>query len=553
MLFKKTIIIFYCLCFLYQVSAQTVPVGAPAVEDRWRMQQLLDSSRIDYSFTVRPFISASDSLNFGTATSDATNFIYHAKNFSLRLLPVSSYIQYNGHHPYGWNDGVVIPSKGYQQKFSAGAFLQWGPLTMQLAPELLYADVGKFNSFSTHHSDSVWATYYKMILNVIDQPDQYRHNSYRRFWPGQSSIRLNYKKISLGISTENLWWGPGVRNSLIMSNNAPGFEHITFNTRSPLATKIGSFELQVIAGRLRNSDVLPADTQRRLEGVPLFQPKVNSDRYLNGMIITWQPRWMKGLHLGFSRVYYQYLNNIPRSFNGYLPIFGAFFKGGSVDENSYGRDQMLSAFFRYIFPNDHAEMYFEYGRNDHAQNIADLAMEPEHASAYLVGFKKLLKRNNQRITEIMVEATHLQSSSTTSLRESNSWYTHHQVRHGYTNYGQLIGAGIGPGSNSQTIGVNWYRTFREFGVSFERVVRNNDFYYQLFAGKHNYESHWVDLSVNSHYSLTRKNIVYRANVSLIRSLNYQWRYDNGNPLLQAEGNKNVNNVVAGISVSYLLR
>ena len=77
----------------------------------------------------------------------------------------------------------------------------------------------------------------------------------------------------MGVSTENLWWGPGVRNSLIMSNNAPGFGHISFNTTAPVLTKIGSFEWQLISGVLQNSGLLPPDTARTFNGQKLYEPQ----------------------------------------------------------------------------------------------------------------------------------------------------------------------------------------------------------------------------------------------------------------------------------------
>ncbi|MFX6027764.1 hypothetical protein ABTE84_20660, partial [Acinetobacter baumannii] len=36
----------------------------------------------------------------------------------------------------------------------------------------------------------------------------------------------------------------------LMSNNAPGFWHLTFNSRKPLKTPIGDFEWQLIGGKL---------------------------------------------------------------------------------------------------------------------------------------------------------------------------------------------------------------------------------------------------------------------------------------------------------------
>jgi hypothetical protein len=81
---------------------------------------------------------------------------------------------------------------------------------------------------------------------------------------------------------------------------------------------------------------------------------------------------------------------------------------------------------------------------------------------------------------------------------------------------------------------------------FERVVRDNDFYYDVFVPRQLFTAHWVDLSMNLNKSWTRKRFIYVANVSLIRSLNYQWRYNN------LFGRRDVNHVNASFSFSYLL-
>ena len=43
------------------------------------------------------------------------------------------------------------------------------------------------------------------------------------------SIKYRNKLLkfkSFGFSNENLWWGPSIRNSIMMSNHARGFKHI---------------------------------------------------------------------------------------------------------------------------------------------------------------------------------------------------------------------------------------------------------------------------------------------------------------------------------------
>ena len=116
--------------------------------------------------------------------------------------------------------------------------------------------------------------------------------------------------------------------------------------------------------------------------------------------------------------------------------------------------------------------------------------------------------------------------------------------------GQVLGSGIGPGGNSQTLGITWLNGIRKFGVFFERFVHNNDFYYLAFGPMQNYDSHWVDLSINATKSCQYKRFLITANLAMVRSLNYQWRYE-GNPATLLNGKKNVNNLQFAISTAYI--
>ena len=103
--------------------------------------------------------------------------------------------------------------------------------------------------------------------------------------------------------------------------------------------------------------------------------------------------------------------------------------------------------------------------------------------------------------------TGLQMPSTMLIRQGQSWYVHYQIREGYTNYGQVMGAGIGPGSSSQTIGMKLLSGFDRMGLSFERIVRNNDFYYSAFGPLADWRKNWVDLSLNLNKSWRTKKII----------------------------------------------
>ena len=69
--------------------------------------------------------------------------------------------------------------------------------------------------------------------------------------------------------------GPSIRNSIMMSNHARGFQHITFNTLKPIETKIGYFEWQFVTGKLEDSGFNPPRTDLTYGGIRLYQEKYN--------------------------------------------------------------------------------------------------------------------------------------------------------------------------------------------------------------------------------------------------------------------------------------
>jgi hypothetical protein len=536
---------FFLLVTSFISSAQTLPVGTPVLEETLRKMQMSGEKDISPSFAIRPVYTNTkgfyDSLYNPTGVSPSLNKpIFFAKSKgSLRLLSITLKQQYNSHHPYGWNDGSMIQARGYQNQLSAGVHTKWGPLSVQLQPELIYAQNQTFTTFPSAQSDSIWKSYF-YVVNRIDNPEKYGDKEYAKLFWGQSSFRFNFKKLSLGVSTENLWWGPGIRNSLVMSNNAPGFPHISFNTTAPVASPVGSFEWQLIGGQLRGSGIRPSDTTKTFNGEGVYIPKQeDATRYLNGLIITWQPKWTKGLYLGFTNVFYLYQSDLQPGIASYLPVLGLS-KAKGLRSEELKRDQMLSLFFRLVLQKEKAEVYGEFGRNDHALDLLDMFLEPEHARAYIIGLKKIFIQANKQEVEWFMEITHLQNPPTMRLRALEGWYTHYQVRHGYTNFGQVIGAGIGPGGSSQTMGLNWIKEIKKFGVMLERVVRNNDFYYDAFEPLKETRRHWVDLSVSLNKNWYCKKILYDASIGFVRSFNYQWQPQN-----------HKNNLHASLAVSYL--
>ncbi len=527
---------------LREVYAQSSSLLADGVQDFIRREQLFGKVGIHNSLLNESFATgykAVDSLlkkNTGNIWSPSKRKPILGQ---LEWLPVSAALQYNSQHPYGWSDGAMIPSRGIQTLVSAGFSLTSGNFTLQVKPEFVYAQNTAFQTFPEDLNDVYWATYYQ-LLNKSDIPERFGEKAYKKVFAGQSSIRFTKGALSAGISTENMWWGPGRYNALVMSNNAPGFLHATLNTVKPIETAVGSFEGQLIAGSLSSSDIAPPDTNRYYNGIRLYQQKQDKSRYIAGFMMSWQPKWVKGLFVGFTKASYLYRSDI----SGIADIFPleGIIKSGS--EKAGKKASLGSLFARYVMPEEHAELYFEFGRNDKSPSLINIATDNGYPRAYVAGFRKLFTSNKRKsYIEFASEFTQMELPNAELIQQSASWYTNPFVRQGYTNYGQVLGAGIGPGTNSQLIDISWVKGFTKVGLKFERIVRNSDFYYNAFVITQDFTRHWVDISTTLHANWQFDRFLLSSEMGLIRSLNYQWYilpglsyFKNGYDVLNFHGN-----------------
>ena len=562
MKFSKWFIIFLVHLALLsgseRVFAQSLPVGTPALEDAYRRAQLLGQIDSTISFMARPFFpEASLKLKNGFDPYNTLNnrgdgkskggLYFWGQNCAVKLLPIIWQQQFNTHHPYSLNDGEMIPARGYQTMFSAGMFVKLGPLSLQLRPEYVYAQNQAFDGYSEKQSDRSWAAYYN-FLDRIDLPERFGEKAYNRLFWGQSSLRLTIGPVSFGLSNENLWWGPGMRNSILMSNTSGGFVHYTLNTVRPIRTPIGSFEAQIIAGRLDGSGFFPPDTNRTYNGWKLYRPKRDDWRYLNGMVISYSPKWVPGLFVGITRsfmIYREDMSNFPLI----SPTNKKNHNGGN--EISKGGDQLLSSFVRWVLPKEHAEIYFEYGREDHSYNTRDFLLEPDYARAYIFGFRKIIPLIAQKdqFVQFNLEVTQLEQNRTNTQRESIYFYAHTDIRHGYTNRGQWLGAGIGSGSNMQSFSVTWIKSLKSIGFQLERYVHNNDHHYIEIK---DIRANWVDIGIAVLGEWDYKNLLFTAKSEIVRSMNYQHLFNPApnNPDVFWNPGQDIYNFQVQLGISY---
>ncbi len=565
----KQIIFYFLIIPLFSINSQTINLNENYISDYLRIGVLNNQLETNISFTIKPIDIGTNGLNFEKKIFDKENYAPTILNFfkskgKIKLLPIDYNIEFNERHPYNRNNGSMIPNRGYQHIISFGFYSEIGPLSIQIKPEHLFSENKDFKGFGEGeigHYPVIWARRYS-AWNNIDMPERFGNKQHNELLIGQSNIKLNFKGLSLGISNENLWWGPSIRNSIMMSNHARGFKHITFNSSRPHKTKIGYFEWQLVSGRLESSGYTPPNTDMMYAGTKLYIPKINQNgstddwRYFQGLILSYSPKWIDGLTIGFIRWAQMYSALVEGTYTwmvgkpSYFPVFNNLFRKSDRYIDYEGQtDQAAGFFFKWLWKDSKAEFYGEFHHNDSKQNIRDFILDSDHSSAVTLGLHKIFKINSSDFL-FNWEWTKMEQSAGRLLRSASSWYLHGYVYDGYTNRGEVIGSGIGPGSNSHYVSLSKLTDKEKMGIAIEIIDQDNDFNYEAFESSSDYRRYWKDINFHVNYTKKFKDFWVSSNLAYIRSLNYQWELSEDVSQYYVPGN-DTNNFHLNLKLSYI--
>jgi hypothetical protein len=192
--------------------------------------------------------------------------------------------------------------------------------------------------------------------------------------------------------------------------------------------------------------------------------------------------------------------------------------------------------FRYVLPKDHVEFYGEFGQPNQAPWPRNFFSDSVK-TGFVFGARKLfMNKKNSSFFDLSIEVTQLKLMDPRQVFVENapfgppkftSWYTSANIRQGYTHKGQLVGASIGPGSNSQSIAFSWNKGFNKIGLFFERFVHNSDFYHYAYLtgllGYSRADAYWVDLNGGLEVQfMPYKNILIAGTYQNTNAMNYRW-------------------------------
>jgi hypothetical protein len=481
-------------------SSQLHSIGGP-LSDLDRTFQLAKQTPLNSQGITRTGWSVVQNCSALTGRADT------ASGFARSLLPVAVVVQNNSGYPRTQLDGLRWGGRGVSASASAGFALRWGKVTAAVAPVGSYQMNEDFPFLLIPAPAlSRYGNYFH--AGAIDWPQRFGTGA--SFWahPGQSFVRADAFGWAAGFSTENMRWGPARQNPILMSIAGPGFPHFFVGTSRPLKARIVDLGLELIWGRLAESNHFDTLT-------------VNDRRMFAGVVGTVSPM-NSGLTLGFARAYVRTLPPVGFSLND--EILGPYINlGDNPADPAQGDNQLISVFLMWTLPDAGFEGYGEYAREDHWENVKDLFLQLDHSRGYTIGFEKVFSlQRPKHIVRVAGEATNLANSSTPrSGRSGGTFYVHNQVRQGYTHRGQLLGAPIGPGSDAQYISVDYVGTKLMGGAYYSRARYDNDTYYQNFAWRFSNAGH------DTEWTLGARGGRAMDNVHITFDLAFSKRYNRG--------------------------
>ncbi len=356
--------------------------------------------------------------------------------FKMKIFGPEWFNSYNTASPYGQNDGALWQGKGYNSSVSSGVRIEGYGFELTLKPQVSFSENREFEYMPSVHKSE-----FGYFCDGIDLPQRFGNSSFWTFDLGDSEIRWTWNTFTLGFGTQNPWLGKSWLNPMLGSNNAPSYPKIDIGMRKTTLLipyfdiPLGDVEGRIWYGRLTESDYFDNDD-------------TNDYTFVGGFNASFSPAFIPEFTIGATKICIanwkfvdaQYLNPFHSSNTAVGDA------SGKVD------DQKASIYASWLFPTVGFEIYGELGIDDYSYYKKE---NPFHTMIYSLGLQQQISlgeflTSKNIHSELILEWNNFEISQDFQLQwPYGGYYVHSQVKHGYTNKGQLLGAGSGEFGNSQ--------------------------------------------------------------------------------------------------------
>lgn len=375
------------------------------------------------------------------SSSENTNWFTNGlkRSMALKIYGPEWFNSYNTAAPYGQNDGALWQGKGYNTSLTAGVRLEAYGFEVTVKPQVAFSQNLGFEIMP-----GVYGSEYSYFwAGNIDLVQRYGDSSFWTFDWGDTELRWSWNTFTIGFGFQSPWLGPAWLNPMLGSNNSGTYPKFDIGLRRTKVTLpwlgwyIGDIEGRIWCGKLSESDYFDNDSS-------------NDYRQLTGFSIAYSPAFLPELTFSINKI------SIARWDEKSIKYLNPFYDTNAVE------DQKCSFAVDLLFPAVGFEFYGELGLDDY--NSRGFA-NPFHTAIYTIGAKKEIsffqkfsyfKKFNIR-PEIIFEWNNFEMSQDFQLQwHYMGYYSHGLIKQGYTQNGQIIGAGSGYFGNSQYLALRTY-------------------------------------------------------------------------------------------------
>lgn len=398
------------------------------------------------------------------------------RSVKLKLYGPEWFNSYNTKAPYGQNDGALWQGKGYNTSLTLGARLEAFGFEATFKPQVSWSQNREFD-----YMPGVYGSEYSYFWKGnIDLVQRYGDSSFWTFDWGDTEIRYSWNNFTVGFGFQSPWLGPAFLNPMLGSNNAGTYPKFDIGLRK---TKVympytdwylGEIEGRAWLGYLTESDYFDNDS-------------TNDHRQLTGFSVAYSPSILPELTLSINKI------SLARWDEKSAKYLNPLYDSNEVE------DQKVSFGADLLFPTVGFEVYGELGIDDsNARGFAN----PFHTAIYTVGAKKELSffRRFQKFNirpEIIFEWSNFEMSQDFQLQWNYmGYYSHSLIAQGYTQRGQILGAGSGYFGNSQYIALRTH--FSKGNVTLFLHYNRPDTNYLNNFGVNTKDKDWLDEEKKQH-------------------------------------------------------
>ena len=344
-----------------------------------------------------------------------------------------------------------------------------------------------------------------------DLPLRFGDRAVRALYGGDSRVQLRVRNVAVGVTSADEWWGPGIRNALVLSDNAAGIPRAFVQLAHPARTPVGTFDAEYFVGTLTKS---------------LFFDSAAASNYrgISGLRVSFRPAGDTNLTFGVARAVYVASSSVTPSTRAALNVLR--WRPEAAGNDTTPADQIASVFGRWVFPASGFEVYGEFARMQLPRNLADLIQTYFRTSGFTLGFQWAVDQQAGRALRIQGEASALDQNLAELGPVPIDFYTGNATQQGYTQRGQTIGAAIGPGGSSEWLAVDEIHPRAQLGVFVGRIRwEEGALYRQIYR---TFFSHDVSMLAGIRGGLRLPTLDVNADLTATKRFNYLFQNGSGN-------------------------